>query len=89
MLEKMNRDANPCDDFNEFVCGNYVKNAVIPDEDASLSLFSVLRKKVKEELRESIEKEITDKDPKSFKTLQSFYNVCMNEGKKNNPFSKQ
>ena len=32
LFEWMNLEANPCDDFNEFACGNFIKNERIPED---------------------------------------------------------
>lgn len=35
MLKGMNRNVDPCDNFYEFVCGNFIKETVIPDDKVS------------------------------------------------------
>lgn len=32
LFEWMNLDANPCEDFNEFACGNFIKTSRIPED---------------------------------------------------------
>ena len=32
LFEWMNLDANPCEDFNEFACGNFIKTSLIPED---------------------------------------------------------
>jgi membrane metallo-endopeptidase-like protein 1 len=43
ILAKMDKTVDPCDDFYKFVCGSFIKNAVIPDEKAVLTSFSLLK----------------------------------------------
>ena len=32
LFQWMNLDANPCEDFNEFACGNFIKTSLIPED---------------------------------------------------------
>ena len=32
LFQWMNLDANPCEDFNEFACGNFIKTSRIPED---------------------------------------------------------
>lgn len=77
---KMNPKMDPCDNFYEFVCGNFTKNAIIPDDQPLLTEFSLIEKKIKKELKRSLENNVTEGDPQALKILQSYYVTCMNEG---------
>lgn len=39
MLKGMNRNVDPCDNFYEFVCGNFIKETVIPDDKVSINIL--------------------------------------------------
>ena len=32
LFQWMNKEADPCEDFNEFACGNFIKTSIIPDD---------------------------------------------------------
>ena len=40
LFQRMDLNAKPCDDFNQFACGNYIKEIQIPDDKSRLSAFS-------------------------------------------------
>lgn len=39
LLASIDRNVNPCDDFYEFSCGNWIKTHPIPDDRATVSNF--------------------------------------------------
>lgn len=71
-LNWMNSSASPCDDFYEFDCGNE-----FADFNSGNSKFKEWLNTTDSTIRDYIENNITEQDPKSFKVLQSYYNICM------------
>ena len=44
LFQNMNTSVDPCDDFYQYSCGNYIKETIIPDDKGSLTAsFSPLR----------------------------------------------
>ena len=68
----------PCQDFYQFACGNYIKETVIPDDKSSVALFNELNDKLEQQLRSSLESKISENEIRPFRLLRSLYNVCMN-----------
>lgn len=74
----MNENVEPCDNFYQFVCGNFTKNANIPDGRLQVDSFNKISEKVMDQLRCSIENEINSTSNHSFKKLKKVYDLCMN-----------
>lgn len=79
VLEKMNLDVNPCEDFYEFACGRFVKDTFISDEKTSVNTFVTMRDKLKEQLRKLLEEKISNDDILPFKQAKGLYKACMNK----------
>ena len=71
----------PCDDFYKFACGTFLKNTVIPDDQTTVTTFSIISDKLHEKLRISIEEKSEPNEPKPFRLAKNFYNACMNKSK--------
>jgi len=52
ILDNMDKDVNPADDFYSYVNGNWVKNNTIPDDESRWGGFGVLRKSTRADVLE-------------------------------------
>lgn len=75
----MDKSVEPCDDFYRFVCGQFLKTTIIPDDKVSVNTFSVISDHVQEQLRISIEEPSLPNEPKPFKLAKNLYKACMNK----------
>lgn len=81
MLEQMDQTVEPCDDFYEFACGQYVEDTIIPDDKVSVNAFSVISDKLQEQLRTIITSPIEDEEIEPFRMVKKLYLACMNKSK--------
>ncbi|XP_065163092.1 neprilysin-2-like isoform X3 [Atheta coriaria] len=79
VLDSMDTSVDPCDDFYQFACGNFVKNTNIPDDKSSVTVFSTISDLLQEQLRTMIEEPIDPKEPKPFQLTKKMYKACMNK----------
>ena len=77
----MNRELDPCDNFYEFACGNFIKNATIPDDENKIDMLSITQKKVISQLKKEIQEDIKPDELSVFKMLKTYYQNCMNRSK--------
>ena len=77
----MDAEIDPCENFYEFACGNFIKNTVIPDDQPSIDTFSMIDDDLQLQLRTSIEEEIQPNESKPFKLAKALYKSCMNKSK--------
>lgn len=79
----MDVEIDPCDNFYEFACGSFLKNTVIPDDQASVDTFSMIDDDLQMQLRASIEEDIKDNETRPFKLAKMLYRSCMDKCKYN------
>lgn len=81
ILSSMNASIDPCDDFYEFACGQWIKGHPIPDDAPSVSNFENLGQDLEFALKELLEE---DEEQFAFEVsavgkAKYFYNLCLNE----------
>lgn len=81
ILNLMNATVNPCDNFYEFACGNFARNAIIPQDKLTLNIDMMVKSALQEELRTLLTDAIQPGDPAPFSAAKAFYKSCMNEAK--------
>ncbi|KRT83251.1 Peptidase [Oryctes borbonicus] len=79
ILKWMNPAIEPCDDFYEFACGNFIKDSKIRDDESTVSTSSVSDELVMEQLRTLFEEPIQKSEAKPFTLLKKLYKACMNK----------
>ncbi|KAG5681863.1 hypothetical protein PVAND_011270 [Polypedilum vanderplanki] len=50
MLERINIDANPCENFYDFACGSFIDDTLVPDELYTVSVTGQYKDKVDQQL---------------------------------------
>ncbi|BFZ23834.1 hypothetical protein BsWGS_26873 [Bradybaena similaris] len=79
MKKKMNLSANPCEDFNEFACGRFIKESNISEGRSSVNAFTQLQDNNQATLRDIIVGEEKATDPQYLINIKRFYKSCIDE----------
>ncbi|MBV9670431.1 MAG: M13 family peptidase, partial [Acidobacteriales bacterium] len=84
-LNALDRTADPCTDFYQFACGNWVKNNPIPSDQARWGRFNELAEQNNWVLRGILEKAAAEKSSRDATTqkIGDLYAACMDTGAAN------
>lgn len=70
--------ADPCVDFYDFACGQFVKDSKLHDRRDSLSIFSLTDDKLKDQLRRLLTREMESDEIKPYRLAKALYKSCIN-----------
>ncbi|TRY72219.1 hypothetical protein TCAL_03874 [Tigriopus californicus] len=79
ILENMDTDVDPCEDFYQYACGGFEKRVRIPDDRTSRSQFSVIDDELDVQLRDILEGNATEDESSVFRMSRDTYQACMDE----------
>ncbi|XP_018009275.1 neprilysin-2-like [Hyalella azteca] len=77
LIANMDSEVDPCEDFFEYACGNYLRTKNIPDEKSSISQFSDISDALNQKLRTLVESEDSSEDTSSSLMVKQLYKSCM------------
>lgn len=81
LLQKLDLDTKPCDDFYTFACGGYIYSSHTPDEKSTVDTLTLMYEQLVEYLLRLFEHPSgTDKTRTIHKYAQNFFDSCMDTG---------
>lgn len=81
ILELIEPDIDPCHNFYEYACGNFVEEVYTPDEKAALDTLTLMNDKLVEYLLTLFSVPKSDKEPKLHQLSKTMFNSCSNSSK--------
>lgn len=79
ILDLLDENVDPCENFYEFACGKFLKNTFIPDDKIAVMSFVQVQDKVLGQLRAVLNERSLPNESKPFTLAKTFNIACMDE----------
>ncbi|XP_069687936.1 neprilysin-11-like isoform X2 [Periplaneta americana] len=81
ILESVDREVDPCEDFYQFACGGWISQHPVPESQSSWDQFRALREQLLIQLRALLEEEGSEEDVKPVQQARTLYRACLDTDK--------
>ncbi|XP_050064129.1 neprilysin-2-like isoform X3 [Aphis gossypii] len=81
VINNMDLSVDPCDDFYQFACGNFIKYTVIDDDKPSQTTFSIASDTLLNKLRIIVTEPIQPDEQRPIKMAKLLFKSCMDKEK--------
>ncbi|XP_014239288.1 neprilysin-4-like [Cimex lectularius] len=78
MLNNINDTVDPCDDFYQFACGNWLENNPLPKDKYMFDNYEIILDEVNRLLKNRLEQPVSDNEPMAYTKVKNHYKSCMN-----------
>lgn len=79
ILDLIDEQIDPCDNFYEFACGKFIRNTFIPDDKIAMMSFVHVQDKVLGQLRLILNEKSYPNESKAFTLAKTFNTACMDQ----------
>ncbi|XP_035226354.1 neprilysin-2-like [Stegodyphus dumicola] len=76
IVSNMDKTSDPCEDFYQFTCGNWLKRNEISEDEEFVSVDSKIEAERDDTIRVLLEKELTGTEPDFIVKLKALYDSC-------------
>ncbi|KAJ6635281.1 Neprilysin-2 [Pseudolycoriella hygida] len=77
-MDSIDSSVEPCDDFFQFACGNFIKKTKLPDDKYAIYPLSLINDKLQQQITELITEEASPDESKPFRLAKDLYKACNN-----------
>ncbi|XP_010900959.1 neprilysin isoform X1 [Esox lucius] len=78
LIENMDPNVDPCDNFYEYACGGWLKKNIIPETSSRYSTFDILRDELEVVLKGVLERSVAG-EASALTKAKTLYRSCTNE----------
>lgn len=79
VLEFLDESTDPCDNFYEFACGNFLKKTQIPPGKTEINTFTVISDLINDQLKTILNEPPHRNESKTVNLAKNYYQSCMNQ----------